>query len=97
LIKWDMPVLVLGNKIDRPNAVSEKTLKTALGLDYCCTGKVRTWIGTAFRRDVAHRADSSPQEPWQLKAGVRPCEVFMVSIVKRSYSPGLLWLAAHCR
>lgn len=75
LIKWHMPVLVLGNKIDRPNAVSEKTLKTALGLDYCCTGK----------------------EPWQLKMGVRPCEVFMVSIVKRSYTPGLLWLAAHCR
>ena len=34
------PVLVLGNKIDRPNACSEEELRNIFGLN-CTTGKVR--------------------------------------------------------
>jgi hypothetical protein len=35
-----IPILVLGNKIDRPSA-SEPMLRQLLGLRYLCTGKVR--------------------------------------------------------
>lgn len=81
LMKWleknrpSVPLLVLGNKIDRPGAVSEKELKAALNISYCCTGK----------------------EPWQLKKGVQPMEVFMASVVKRvGYGAGFRWLEAYC-
>ncbi|CAB1343964.1 unnamed protein product [Coregonus sp. 'balchen'] len=36
-----VPVLVLGNKIDRPEAISEGGLREAFALDGQCTGKVR--------------------------------------------------------
>ncbi|MEQ2188055.1 hypothetical protein GOODEAATRI_011038, partial [Goodea atripinnis] len=35
-----VPVLVLGNKIDRPEAISEGALRGAFGLDGQVTGKV---------------------------------------------------------
>jgi GTP-binding protein SAR1 len=34
------PILVLGNKIDKPNALSEEQLKWHLGIPNHCTGKV---------------------------------------------------------
>lgn len=34
------PILVLGNKIDKPNALSEEQLKWHLGIPNLCTGKV---------------------------------------------------------
>jgi GTP-binding protein SAR1 len=43
------PVLVLGNKIDKPNALSEDQLKYYLGIQNACTGKgqvARTELST---------------------------------------------------
>lgn len=39
-----MPVLVLGNKIDRPEAISEGGLRGAFALDGQVTGKVGVFI-----------------------------------------------------
>uniref|UniRef100_A0AC34R3P0 Uncharacterized protein n=1 Tax=Panagrolaimus sp. JU765 TaxID=591449 RepID=A0AC34R3P0_9BILA len=36
---YQLPILILGNKIDRPNAFSEEQLKTQLGISDFCTGK----------------------------------------------------------
>ncbi|CAJ0931532.1 unnamed protein product, partial [Mesorhabditis belari] len=44
------PILVLGNKIDKPNAVSEDQLKWHLGIQHLCTGK-----GEVARSDLASR------------------------------------------
>uniref|UniRef100_A0A1I7Z6Q5 small monomeric GTPase n=1 Tax=Steinernema glaseri TaxID=37863 RepID=A0A1I7Z6Q5_9BILA len=44
------PVLVLGNKIDKPNALSEDYLKYHLGIQQMCTGK-----GQVSRSDLATR------------------------------------------
>jgi GTP-binding protein SAR1 len=35
------PILVLGNKIDKPHALSEDQLKWFLGIQNICTGKAR--------------------------------------------------------
>lgn len=35
------PILVLGNKIDKPNALSEDLLKHHLGIAQLCTGKIQ--------------------------------------------------------
>ena len=39
------PIVILGNKIDKPNALSEEQLKWHLGVQHCCTGKgtVAVW------------------------------------------------------
>lgn len=39
----NVPVLVLGNKIDRPEAISEGGLRGAFALDGQVTGKVETF------------------------------------------------------
>ena len=44
------PILVLGNKIDKPNALSEEHLKHYLGITQYCTGK-----GQVARADLATR------------------------------------------
>jgi GTP-binding protein SAR1 len=44
------PILVLGNKIDKPNALSEDQLKHYLGIPQMCTGK-----GSVARSDLATR------------------------------------------
>ena len=43
-----VPVLVLGNKIDRPEAISEGGLREAFVLDGQCTGKVSIEIDGAY-------------------------------------------------
>lgn len=39
-----VPILVLGNKIDLPNALSEDELRIQMGLHNMTTGKVRSGI-----------------------------------------------------
>ena len=38
------PILVLGNKIDKPGAASEEEIRHVLGLHGQTTGKVHHWI-----------------------------------------------------
>lgn len=38
----NVPVLILGNKIDRPEAISEDGLRVVFGLHGYTTGKVKT-------------------------------------------------------
>lgn len=45
----NVPVLILGNKIDRPEAISEDSLRGMFGLNGQTTGKVRNgWIVGIF-------------------------------------------------
>ncbi|CAB3406165.1 unnamed protein product [Caenorhabditis bovis] len=44
------PILILGNKIDKPNALSEDQLKWQLNIQHLCTGK-----GDVSRNELASR------------------------------------------
>merc|ERR1711871_1273673 len=68
----DVPFLVLGNKIDVPEAASEDQLKEQLGL----------W-------ETSGKGSGA-------KAGVRPLELFMCSVLRRmGYADGFRWLSQH--
>ena len=73
------PFLLLGNKIDMVHrAVSEESLKQALGVTGFTTGKA---VGVVSKR-----------------SGIRPVEVFMCSVVKRTgYGDGFRWLAQYLK
>ena len=48
---FTVPVLILGNKIDRPEAISEDALRGMFGLHGHTTGKVLAWICLQTRRN----------------------------------------------
>ncbi|KAF4728172.1 hypothetical protein FOZ63_020554 [Perkinsus olseni] len=64
----NVPIVVLGNKIDVRTAASEEELRQSLGL----------YSHTTFGKDVNKQMVKNAQE-----AGIRPVEVFMCSVVKR--------------
>ncbi|RQM05667.1 hypothetical protein DH86_00003441 [Scytalidium sp. 3C] len=67
-----IPFVVLGNKIDHPDAVSEEQLRHELGL-YQTTGKGKVEL-----------------------SGIRPIELFMVSVVMRQgYLEAFRWLSQY--
>mmetsp|Transcript_15028 Transcript_15028/g.12777 ORF Transcript_15028/g.12777 Transcript_15028/m.12777 type:complete len:87 (+) Transcript_15028:84-344(+) len=75
----NVPIVVLGNKIDVRTAASEEELRQALGL----------YSHTTFGKDVNKQMVKNAQE-----AGIRPVEVFMCSVVKRmGYAEGFRWLS----
>jgi GTP-binding protein SAR1 len=91
------PFLVLGNKIDHPNAVSEDQLRHELGLyqtskltlledsvvekEECCANV--GFVTTAGKGKVALE-------------GIRPVEIFMCSVVMRQgYGEGIRWLSQY--
>ena len=64
------PFLILGNKIDRPYAVSEDALRRSLGL-----------------------LETTGADVTSLPKDIRPIEVFMCSILRKTgYADGLKWL-----
>lgn len=72
---------MLGNKIDMPTAASEAELRSSLGLVET-TGKD---AGAAARGGAGTR-----------DTGVRPVEMFMCSILKKSgYGEGIKWLTGY--
>lgn len=89
----DAPILILGNKIDRPGAISEDEIRTIFGLHGQTTGKV----GVAFHsgricfRMATSVSTTSHQGTVQRKdLQRRPVEVFMCSVLKRQgYGEGV--------
>lgn len=70
----NVPVVVLGNKIDMPQAASEDELRDQLNLP------------------VTYGRKATPGD------GVRPCEVFMCSVVKRmGYVEAFQWLSTFLK
>jgi len=107
----NVPVLVLGNKIDRPEAISEGGLRGAFALDGQVTGKVGVSStpsfdladATRFLRPGAERALSSFTPICRRQGNVsskelnaRPLEIFMCSVLKKQgYGEGFRWLSQY--
>lgn len=86
------PVLVLGNKIDKANALSEDHLKHYLGITQYCTGK---GISLSNYFIVANYLYSSG-EVARADLASRPMEVFMCSVLRRQgYGEGFRWLSQY--
>lgn len=86
------PFLVLGNKIDHPNAVSEDQLRHELGLYQ--TSESFFWISWGdvelLTLGCVAGKGKVPLE------GIRPVEIFMCSVVMRQgYGEGIRWLSQY--
>ena len=77
-----IPILVLGNKIDKPYALSEPNLRKRLGLDQLTSGH-HVFVFFHFLFHIFLKATLE-----ELKAnGTRPLELFMSSIVNNQGYP----------
>ncbi|KAH8284366.1 hypothetical protein KR018_010195 [Drosophila ironensis] len=91
------PVLILGNKIDKPGAASEDELRNMFGLYQLTTGKVSS------SQKSYHILGESIEFHWHSQGKVargdlpgRPLELFMCSVLKRQgYGEGFRWLAQY--
>lgn len=84
------PVLILGNKIDKPNALSEDQIKYYLGVQQYCTGFFENNFNSQIMINIGKgnvsRADLA----------TRPLEVFMCSVLRRQgYGEGFRWLSQY--
>ena len=89
------PFLVLGNKIDHPNAVSEDQLRHELGLYQTSkfAGEELDWAqGMCMQTGILFTAGKG-KVPLE---GIRPVEIFMCSVVMRQgYGEGIRWLSQY--
>lgn len=95
------PVLILGNKIDKPGAASEDEIRNFFGLYQLTTGKVRL---TKYAPSRVGQPLNPKKKLFCLLQGKvsraelsgRPLELFMCSVLKRQgYGEGFRWLAQY--
>ncbi|CAF98646.1 unnamed protein product [Tetraodon nigroviridis] len=95
----NIPVLILGNKIDRPDAIGEDALRGTLGLHGHTTGKVMNAprLFGCVLKCVLWCVFVFLQGKVPLKElNLRPMEVFMCSVLKRQgYGEGFRWLSQY--
>lgn len=98
----NVPILILGNKIDKPEAISEEKLREMFGLYGQTTGKVTQGTSVSAPRancceitficDVLFLQGNIPLK----ELNTRPLEVFMCSVLKRQgYGEGFRWLSQY--
>ena len=92
------PFLVLGNKIDHPNAISEDQLRHELGL-YQTSKSIPASQSLKwpphYRREPSNTLFLAGKGKVPLE-GIRPIEIFMCSVVMRQgYGEGIRWLSQY--
>lgn len=99
----NVPILILGNKIDRPEAISEERLREMFGLYGQTTGKVGErrrepqplTLGPSCSNVCVCVCDPQGTIPMK-ELNTRPLEVFMCSVLKRQgYGEGFRWLSNY--
>lgn len=88
------PIVILGNKIDRPGAASEEEIRGFFEL-HNTTGKVLVKHMNASKTFKNHPFCYQGKTP-RSELSSRPLELFMCSVLKRQgYGEGFRWLAQY--